>query len=414
MIARKASRILSRLRTPAVAARQPAHFEPMERRVMMTAVPSPMLDTDIGSPTGGSANFAAGTYTVVGAGNDVFGASDAFHYVYEPLTGDGSVTVRVNTISANGGHSLAGLDVRSSLSPTAANLFLASRDDGSVFVNDRTTDGGNGGNLASQAGTIPEYLRITRTGSTLDAAISSDGVTFSTLASDTVTLPAKAYVGIAVASQTAPMPNATATFDHFAVTGNTRTGSISGVVETGTNRLLSGQHVWADLNNDGSWQPGEPAATTDANGAYTISTLFGGVQHVRVFVPLGQQAVTPATGEQDVTLTNGQAATGVNFIETTSSASIFGNVSTVANAPLAGEHLWIDTNNDGAYEPGELTAISDSSGNYSISGLVAGTYHVRLYAPPGQTVSTPAGGHQDVTLTEAQIASGINFKVTLG
>ncbi len=171
--------------------------------------------------TGGTASYAANTktFTVIGAGDDLFGALDAFHFVYEPLIGDGSVTVRVLTDTANDGHSLAGLDIRASLSPSAPDLFLAARDDGSVFVNARPDNGFGGVNLTVQSGALGEFLRIKRIGTAVTASVSSDGVTFTQIAQGTIVLPHVALVGIAVASQTAPTTLAGATFDRFAVSG---------------------------------------------------------------------------------------------------------------------------------------------------------------------------------------------------
>lgn len=203
-----------------VATTPAAQLEFLETRRLLSAVPAPLLSVDIGTPAGGSATYAADTktFSVVGAGSDLFGAADAFHFVYQPLIGNGSVTVRVAANNANDPHALAGLDIRSSLSPSAANLFLSTRGDGSVFVNDRTTDGIAGGNLEpGQAGTIGEFLRITRSGSNISASRSSDGVTFTPIAEGIIALPAKAFVGIAVASQTAPISLATAKFDRFVV-----------------------------------------------------------------------------------------------------------------------------------------------------------------------------------------------------
>ena len=199
-----------------------ASVELLETRRLLSNVPAPLLSVDIGTPTGGSASYVANTktFTVIGSGSDLYGASDAFHFVYEPLVGDGSVTVRVLTDSPNGDHSLAGLDIRSSLSPSAPDLFLGARDDGSVFVNARPEDGFGGVNLnPGQAGMLGEFLRIKRSGTTVTASVSNDGVTFTQIAQDTIVLPHVALVGMAVASQTAPATLAAATFDQFAVSG---------------------------------------------------------------------------------------------------------------------------------------------------------------------------------------------------
>jgi len=44
----------------------------------------------------GSANYANGAFTVAGAGQGTFStSSDAFHFVYQPLSGDGTMVARV-------------------------------------------------------------------------------------------------------------------------------------------------------------------------------------------------------------------------------------------------------------------------------------------------------------------------------
>jgi probable HAF family extracellular repeat protein len=60
---------------------------------------------------------------------------------------------------------------------------------------------------------------------------------------------------------------------------------------------------------------------------------------------------------------------------------------------LSGWQAYIDANNDGIYNPGEQTAFSDSSGNYKLTGLTAGTYRIREVRMTGWTRSQPAGAH---------------------
>ncbi len=203
-------------RTPAIP------FEALESRQLLSAVPAPFHSADIGTPAGGSATYAAGTktFTVIGAGHDLFGASDAFHFVYEPLVGNQTVTIRILTDGASADNSLAGLDIRSSLSPSAADLFLGVRYDGSVFVNARPDDGFGGVNLnPGEPGTLAEFLRIKRSGTTVTASLSSDGIIFTELSQDTIVLPNTALIGMAVASQNAPATLGAATFDQFAASG---------------------------------------------------------------------------------------------------------------------------------------------------------------------------------------------------
>jgi len=69
----------------------------MQFAVTTQPLPTPWVDQDVGYVIGltGSATYSSGVFTVKGAGNGIFGAADAFHYLYTPLTGDGSIIARV-------------------------------------------------------------------------------------------------------------------------------------------------------------------------------------------------------------------------------------------------------------------------------------------------------------------------------
>jgi hypothetical protein len=63
----------------------------------------PMAEQDIGSPAkAGDSLFDDGNdvWTVVGSGTDIGDAEDQFHYVYQPLSGDGQITARVADMKA--------------------------------------------------------------------------------------------------------------------------------------------------------------------------------------------------------------------------------------------------------------------------------------------------------------------------
>ena len=59
-------------------------------------LPAPKTDADIGSPTlAGSAAYSSGVYTVQGSGADIYGTSDQFNFVSQPLTGNQTLIARV-------------------------------------------------------------------------------------------------------------------------------------------------------------------------------------------------------------------------------------------------------------------------------------------------------------------------------
>ena len=66
----------------------------------------------------------------------------------------------------------------------------------------RAAQAGNTVKVAQPAGTVPAFLRVTRTGTTLSASTSSDGVTWTVIAGSTVTLNLGATIleGMAVTS----------------------------------------------------------------------------------------------------------------------------------------------------------------------------------------------------------------------
>jgi uncharacterized delta-60 repeat protein len=78
-------------------------------------------------------------------------------------------------------------------------------------------------------------------------------------------------------------------------------------------------------------------------------------------------------------------------------------------ANLSGVRLYVDTDKDGVFDSTERNALSDSSGNYRLTGLAAGTYRVRPVVPAGRRTSAPAAGFFDLTLTNGQALTGRNF-----
>src|SRR5690606_16625097 len=84
-----------------------------------------------------------------------------------------------------------------------------------------------------------------------------------------------------------------------------RPGSVSGIVfedrdANGFRAIgepaLSGWTVFADLNDNGVPDPGEPTAVTDASGQYRLDALESGEQVVRLVVPGGWGQASPAAG----------------------------------------------------------------------------------------------------------------------
>ena len=177
-------------------------------------LPSGWSDSDVGSTgAAGSATYSGGTFTVQGAGADVWGTADAFNYAYLPLSGDGSVIARVATVSSQANWVKAGVMIRGSLSPSSAQAFMLVSYSKGVAFQRRTTDGGTSVNSAGSTSTAPRWVKIVRSGSTISGYESADGSTWTLVGSDTFTMGTAAYIGLAVSSHVAGTL-ATATFDN--------------------------------------------------------------------------------------------------------------------------------------------------------------------------------------------------------
>src|SRR4051812_42983238 len=67
----------------------------------------------VGSATG-SASGSGQSFTVTGAGADIWGTADAFRFVYTPLTGDGTIVARVTGVQHVADWTKAGVMMRES------------------------------------------------------------------------------------------------------------------------------------------------------------------------------------------------------------------------------------------------------------------------------------------------------------
>ena len=62
-------------------------------------MPAPWSSQDVGNPAiAGQASYASGTFSVSGAGADIWDTSDQFRFVYQTLNGDGEIVARVDSL----------------------------------------------------------------------------------------------------------------------------------------------------------------------------------------------------------------------------------------------------------------------------------------------------------------------------
>ena len=89
-------------------------------------VPSPWADADVGSPAvAGAASYASGVFTVNGGGADIWGGTDQFNYVSQPLTGNASIVARVTSQSDTDPWAKAGVMIKQSTASGSSYALLA-------------------------------------------------------------------------------------------------------------------------------------------------------------------------------------------------------------------------------------------------------------------------------------------------
>jgi hypothetical protein len=189
-------------------------------------IPNGWAQRDLGS-TGltGTASYANGTFTVSGAGADIWGTSDSFTYLYDVanslpnesgLNGT-EITTRVTSIQNTDPYAKAGVMMRASLDPTASNVVLDVKPDGQVEFMARTSPGAP--TMFIAGGALPPtsaWLRLTLLAGVATAYISSDGVNWSKVVEIAMSLPTDHYNGLAVTSHDTTVAT-TATFDNVLV-----------------------------------------------------------------------------------------------------------------------------------------------------------------------------------------------------
>jgi hypothetical protein len=188
---------------------------------------------------------------------------------------------------------------------------------------------------------------------------------------------------------------------------------------------IAGITVYNDANNNNLKDSGELTTTTDSSGNYTFASLAAGNYKIRQILQTGWSQTSPANGfGWTITLATNQVLTGKNFGTKNSGGgsgggSIAGKVFNDANGNgaidsgelgIANITVYNDANNNNVWDTGELKTLTDSSGNYILSNLVAGNYKIRQILQTGWSQTTPANGFGwTISLATNQALTGKNF-----
>ncbi len=229
-------------------------------------LPAGWVNRDIGTMgLDSSISLTSGVYTIQAAGAGVWGTADGFNFSYQSAYGDGTMTVRVDSLTnVRPDATKAGLMFRSSTAANAAYAYLAVTPGSGVKFEYRSATGASAASQASLTGAPPRWLRLQRSGTILRAFSSTDGATWSQVGADlTLDFSADSLAGLAVVSNNTSL-RATAVLSQFSVTGFA--GPLTPANLVATSGLDGVRLTWSAVSNATSYRvkrmaAGEPSYT---------------------------------------------------------------------------------------------------------------------------------------------------------
>lgn len=177
-----------------------------------SSLPSPWLHADIGAVgrVGDAYVASNGTFVVSGAGADIWGSADEFHFVYRQMQGDGSIIARVLSLQNTDGFAKACVMLRETLNPNSRNVaHFLSPEFGTGFQV-RASTGGATVYTAGSSKLAPYWLKLERTGSQMKGYSSPDGQTWKLEGTANVSMVSNIYAGFGITAHNDTTLNAAA------------------------------------------------------------------------------------------------------------------------------------------------------------------------------------------------------------
>jgi hypothetical protein len=342
------------------------------------------------------------------------------------INNDGILKLTNVTISSNKAAYVGG-GIYNALVPSAGKVTLndvtfannTSAVEGGGFFNDGNAVMTNvtfSGNSASQGGGIysnfhPSLtLALNNVTISANTAVSNGGGIANVGAAAQVTLANTIVAGNKVTGVGAAGPDAFGPFQSrgFNLIGkkDASTGWVSsdrtGTIASPLNALLGALAGNGGLTQTLLPQTGSPAINHGSNSLIpsgTNSDQRGLARIVSGTVDIGAVEVQPPSS----------TLSGVVFSDTNANG-----LQNTGELGLANVRVYIDANKNGAFDSGETSVLSNSSGNYKFTALAAGTYRIREVVPPSYKQTAPASGFVDITISAGQTLSVPSFADALG
>jgi len=327
-----------------------------------TTLPAPWTQGDIGSVgIAGSGGASGGVFTVTGSGNDIWGTSDAFHYVYQSLSGDGTIVARVASVQNTDPWAKAGVMIRETTDAGSRYAIMAITPGNGAAFQRRTATGGSATHTAGPSVTAPYWVRLVRSGNTLTGSVSADGVTWTAVGSDTVTMAGGVLVGLAVTAHNNAVAS-TSTFDNVSVTVTSARPAVKINFQLATTATPAGYlgdsgAPFADRGNGWSygWNADNSVNARERNAANLPDKRFDTLIHMqKASDPNAVWEIAVPNGSYSVHLVAGDPS----FVDSVFQIDVEG-VRVVSGTPSSATH-WIEGTQTVTVADGRLTVTNGS------------------------------------------------------
>lgn len=165
---------------------------------------------------------------------------------------------------------------------------------------------------------------------------------------------------------------------------------------------LEGWTIYLDQNPNDQLDDSGLSTVTDANGDYTFFDLSPGTYTVTEAMQPGWEQKFPDTGTHTVNLDLGEIVENIDFGNQALPGEIQGKkwhdlngngIQEEGEEGLEGWTIYLDENENGQLDDGELATETDDDGDYSFTGLKRGIYTVGEVMQEGWQQTYPSGSN---------------------
>lgn len=162
-------------------------------------LPLPWQHRDVGTPAlKGEAGIRKGIFIIQASGRDIWDTSDAFHFVYQKLSGDLEIQAKVISLSKTDPWAKAGVMIRNTLDANSQHAMMVVTADQGLAFQRRVTKGGGSTHTPGKSAGTPYWVKLVRKKNNFSGYESDDGVVWNRVGTETIVMNDSIYVGLAV------------------------------------------------------------------------------------------------------------------------------------------------------------------------------------------------------------------------